>query len=193
MTDKEDVKEIARISGVTLKHSFAAWAVPQEKDFQALISLAEIGCQAVADLELAATGLANAGGTKPLQVVLNTDQGLHLTPGSGIGLNVNVSGGLQVVAGGLSIKTGTGIAIEPTTQVLTLQKLGEPLSQKQGMLEIIRGKEMMSGDTLGLTADASRGMAVSINGLRIHCSPTGGLIVDANGQLTLDLEYLMDR
>ena len=193
MADKEDVKEIARISVEALKKSFSAWAVPQEKDFQALISLAEVGCQAVAGVELAATGLASAGGTKPLQVVLGIGQGLHLTPGSGIELNVNVSAGLQVGAGGLSVKTGTGIAIDPTTQALTLQKLGAPLSQKQGILEVIRGEEMMSGDALGLTADASRSMAVSINGLSIHCSPTGGLIVDANGQLTLDLEYLMDR
>lgn len=171
---------------------FQAWRVPRAADFQALISLAEVGRQAVGldeDLavsETVSTGLNFAGEGQPLHVM--PAAGLQVTDGVGL----KVGAGLKVTPDGLSLQLQGGLAIS-NKDVTVAAKL--PLSQENGALSIKYGNGVTIRDDSELSlmlATTSPGLTLSDGGLSVCCAPNGGLTV-INGKLTLDLDWLMDQ
>lgn len=171
---------------------FQAWRVPRAADFQALISLAEVGRQAVGlgeDLainETVPTGLSVAGEGQPLHVV--AAEGLQVT--SGVGLKVGA--GLKAMSDGLSLQVQDGLAIlnEDVTVAARL-----PLAQENDALTIKSGNGVAfrDDDELSLKlATTSPGLTLIGGGLSVCCAPNGGLTI-IDGKVTLDLEWLMDQ
>ncbi|WP_046072373.1 hypothetical protein [Pseudomonas synxantha] len=171
---------------------FQAWRVPRAADFQALISLAEVGRQAVGlgeDLavnETVPTGLS----------IANEDRSLHVMPAAGLhitsGVGLKVGDGLKAASDGLSLQFQGGLAIH-NQNVTVAAKL--PLTQETGALTIKSGNGVTVRDDYVVSlklATTSPGLRLSDGGLAVCCAPNGGLKV-IDGKLTLDLEWLMDQ
>ncbi|MBV4482641.1 hypothetical protein [Pseudomonas khavaziana] len=189
---KKSAPAPAKLDEENWRTHFQAWRVPRAADFQALISLAEVGRQAVGlgeDLAVSGdvpTGLSVAGEGLPLQVV--PAAGLHIT--SGVGLKVGA--GLKVASDGLSLQLQGGLAIL-NKDVTVAARL--PLSQENDALTIKSGNGVAVRDDHGLSlklAPTSPCLTLSDGGLSVCCAPNGGLTV-IDGKLTLDLEWLMDQ
>ncbi|EDT38415.1 hypothetical protein [Burkholderia ambifaria] len=195
-----DVRVPERRSGAQLREAFGAWAVPVERDFQDLIFLADIGRQAlgldenmVPPAKSPQTGLGITSGDGSIDVRLDGLGGLgRMSANAGIALTCGT--GLAMGADGLTVDRGAGFDFDTRSGGLMLSMIA-PLSQANEVLEIVRGAGIghhgAEPGALALLSDP-QSLRVDGTGLAIICSPGGGLTVDDQGQLTIDIESLMD-
>lgn len=194
-SEKKSATAPAKSNEENWRAHFQAWRVPRAADFQALISLADVGRQAVGlgeDLavnEVVPTGLSVAG----------EGQRLHVVPAAGIqvtsGVGLIVGAGLKAASDGLSLQLQSGLAIINKKDVTVAAKL--PLLQEKGALTIKSGNGVAVLDEheqeLSLKlATTSPGLTLIGGVLSVCCAPNGGLTI-IDGKVTLDLEWLMDQ
>lgn len=189
----ENIEGLYGISLENLTSRFTAWKAPQQADFHALIALADIGRQAVEEGKGAApTGLVFHGGVGPLRLAVPSLGCLQL---SGAGVQLQVGQGVKVGSGGLALALAPGqhstcLAFENGACVLKVSSSGVLQAGGKLALAVGDGVQNSSGVALKL-APARSGLQVDANGLAVGCDPAGGLTIDAEGKLTLDLEFLM--
>jgi hypothetical protein len=197
MSSDNIIEGLLGASLASLTSRFKAWSAPEQLDFFALIALADIGRQAVGgDMGSVSTGLEFSGEAGPLRLVLQSAGGLQLLEeGSvklraGPGFAVNSAGALSLaLKPGLQGK-GTCLAFDGGACVLRVDSSG--LTQVGDNLAIVFGDGLQGNSGLALKlVPAASGLQVSSSGLAVLCDPSGGLTINAEGRLTLNLEFLM--
>ncbi|MGP3004277.1 hypothetical protein [Serratia bockelmannii] len=177
-----------------LKTQFDAWQVPSEEHFHALINLAALTFKPGLGLSGGDPSMnadvIDVGQVTPLQV--KAHDGITAAA-EGIAVLADPAGGLEVKGGSLTLKPSSGVMSE-----------GEGLS-----LRVNAGKALKVGESVavqiktnaGLTCDESTGVSLQAdnttvtiddnNRLRVKCLKLGGLTIDPQGCLTVDLETIL--
>lgn len=176
-----------------LKSRFKAWVAPQQADFYALIALAGIGHEAVGlslvEENAAPVGLVFNGTAGPLCLVLQSAGGLQLADGSVV---LRAGDGCELGSAGLSLKLlqRGGLAVEGGALVLKVR--GASLSQESNTLTTVVGDGVQNNPKLALKlAEGAHALRLGVQGLAVCCDAAGGLTINAEGKLTLDLDFLM--
>jgi hypothetical protein len=199
MSNDNTIEGLLGASLASLKSRFKAWVAPEQPDFYALIALADIGRQAVGGgAEPVSTGLEFNGESGPLCLALQSAGGLQLDDDSlklraGAGFKVDSAGALALALKSGPQGKGTCLAFAGNTCVLNVLKVDSSgLTQADGKLAVIADDCLRGSSGLALKlAPAASGLQLHPSGLAVRCNPSGGLAINAEGKLTLDLEFLM--
>lgn len=174
-----------------LRKCFNAWKVPTEDSFSWLIDVASLSFKSgegIAGGEPSTeSGVVDVSGVTPWHVKVS--KGVTMAQ-EGIALNLPTDGGLILVADKLGVKMAAGVNVV-----------------NDGMVVVTSGALKMGGD-VSITLDETKGLKqddkghVKIhvdpalfdveNGLRLVCQPLGGLCLDAQGELVLDIDTIMN-
>lgn len=170
MSDKRTIQQI--------RASFAATKVPVQTDFEALIDLAFLG-------PMPGNGLTQTDdGT--LRINRSNKSGLELTE-KGLAVLCATDSGLTIENNQLRVQGGPGIAVEEKVKL----RLSPPLTEQGDKLSVRVGQGLkFEGGALTLHVD-QRTVVVKSNIVHVQCDPHGGLKIDKDGQLTVDLSQLM--
>lgn len=175
-----------------LKERFKRWSVPVEDDFNVLITYA---CN---DIK-AGNGLQGSGASgAPVAVHLVENGGLHFESGTVAlsmksdhydGIKYSVSGNTKtlalnvITASGLSDDNGLAVQVTPSGGLdKSANTLTLPVVTTQGLAQ--------SGNQLVLNVDQTT-LSITKNVVHVQCKPKGGLKVDENGFLTIDIATVL--
>jgi len=196
MSNDNTIEGLLGASLASLNSRFKAWVAPEQPDFYALIALADIGRQAVGGgVEPLSTGLEFSGEAGPLRLALQSAGGLQLEKDSvklrtGAGFEVDSAGALALALKSGPQGKGTCLAFAGNACVLTVESSG--LTQEDGKLAVIADDCLRGNSGLALKlAPAASGLQLHSGGLAVRYNPSGGLAINAEGKLTLDLDFLM--
>lgn len=184
-----------KVSVSELHTQFDAWQVPSEEHFAQLIALGAVSFQPGAGLTGGTParddGKIDVGLTTPLQ--FKAGNGLQVSEG-GVALRLASLGGLE-----LSGKTAASLSVKDTESVVAdngglAVKAHAPLKVQGAVsLEIDKQKGLRWGAAgLALHVDGKT-LEVDEGRLRVKCVEGGGLKLDEQGCLALDLDILLAR
>lgn len=182
-----------------LKAQFDAWQVPSEEHFHALINLAALTFKPGPGLSggdpSMNAGVIDAGQVTPLRV--KAHDGMTSTA-EGIAVLADPSGGLTVNANtkGLQVKASTSVMFDDSGLSLKVNESKTLKVESDGVaVRIAKNKG------LKFNVDASTGVSLSVdsktveideNGvLRVKCAHRGGLTIDKEGHLGVDLDIIL--
>ncbi|WP_273853607.1 hypothetical protein [Serratia bockelmannii] len=177
-----------------LKANFAAWQVPTDEDFAQLIDLAAVSVQPGSGLAggdpSVIPGVADPEGASAFTVKAAFDKGLVVSD-AGIALRVDEAGGLVCEQNkGLSVKTPVDASLSidgglhvQMTGVLKLDTgVSLQIDERQG-LSVVKG-------ALSVHSDSQTLRITDTGTLALTCSNAGGLLIDSEGCLAVDINML---
>ena len=185
----------AQLSLSEVRKHFGAWKVPSQEHFEALINIAALSLKA---------GPGLSGGDPSTEADrVDTEQVTPLTvkahngmavASEGLGVKPDPGGGLAIDNGVLHVHRSESVAFDDNGVFLKVNE-SKALKVKGG------GIAVEINTTAGL--NAATGVSVSVdnktvemdkNGaLRVRCDHTGGLTVDQEGYLRIDLDIILRR
>lgn len=182
-----------KVSVSELHKQFGAWQVPSEEHFAQLIALGAVSFQPGAGLTggtpARSDGKIDVGLTTPLQ--LKVGNGLQVSEG-GVALRLASQGGLQINDASLSVKDTESVVVADNGGLAV--RANVPLTVGDVVaLEIDKQKGLRWGPAgLALHVDGKT-LEVDEGRLRVKCVEGGGLKLDEQGCLALDLDILLAR
>ncbi|MCS3413216.1 MULTISPECIES: Ig-like domain-containing protein [Serratia] len=173
-----------------LRECFKAWKVPSEESFSRLIDVASLPFKPGAGLTggdpSTESEVVDVGGVTPWHV--KEGNGVAVAK-DGVALKLAADGGLLLDKGGVGIKAAAGVKVD-----------------KDGMAVVTSGP-LKVGTDVSITLDEKKGLKTDkeghvemslapavfdvVNGLRLTCQPFGGLYLDAQGKLALDIDTIL--
>ncbi|WP_274851640.1 hypothetical protein [Serratia marcescens] len=180
-----------------LKAQFDAWQVPSEEHFHALINLAALTFKPGPGLSGGDPSMnadvINAGQVTPLRV--KAHDGMTSTA-EGIAVLADPIGGLTVNTKGLQVKASTSVMFDDSGLSLKVNESKALKVESDGVaVQIAKNKG------LKFNVDASTGISLSVDSktveidksgvLRVKCAHTGGLTIDKEGHLGVDLDIIL--
>lgn len=180
-----------------VKEQFGAWQVPSEAHFEALINIAALSLKVGAGLSGGApspdAARIDIGKVTPLTV--NAYYGVE-AKAEGLFAKPDPFGGLKVDTQGLKVKASDSVGFDGNGVFLRVNE-SKALKVEGGNIAV------KINDKAGFKKKVSTGMSLSVdsktveidaNGaLRLKCAPTGGLTVDQDGHLGVDLDIILRR
>ncbi|KYQ96989.1 hypothetical protein AWY96_00130 [Serratia plymuthica] len=182
-----------------LKKQFGAWKVPSDEHFHALIDLAALTFKPGQGLSggdpSKCDGVVAIEQTTALAV--KTHHGMDATT-EGVSVKPNLAGGLAVGATGLYVKMSTSVIFDGLGLYLKVNE-SKALKVKSGSIavQIANHKGLKPNDDtssdVSLSVD-SKTVEIDENGaLRVKYDRTGGLTIDKDGYLGVDLDIILVR
>lgn len=182
--------EDKKIDLLQLRQQFAAWQVPSEVSFSRLIDVAALpfkpGNGLAGGDPSTEIGGVDVGGVTLLHIQVGdgiqiTAKGMELKPAAEGGVALTEEGAATVaVSGGLKVgKDGIGILTSGALQGGA--ELSIVIDEKQGIRHD-EGNVAIHFDPMSFEAD---------NALRVRCRPSGGLCLDEQGCLVLDIKTIL--
>lgn len=182
-----------------LKTQFGAWQVPSEEHFHALINLAALTFKPGLGLSGGDPSMnadvIDAGQVTPLRVKAHDGM---TAAAEGIAVLADPAGGLAVDTKGLQVKASTSVIFDGSGLSIKVNESKALKVESDGVaVQIAKNKG------LKFNVDASKGVSLSVdsktveideNGaLRVKCAHTGGLTIDKEGYLGVDLDIILVR
>ncbi|BEN03319.1 hypothetical protein OM409_16605 [Serratia bockelmannii] len=180
-----------------LKAQFGAWQVPSEEHFDQLINVASLSWQPGAGLAggdpSTTADCVDIAAVTPLCVLAGN--GIDVSSNAGITLHLCQDGGLALPAGrltavadlrrGVAPESPSGLAIRPGAAVQVGQAVSLCVETKAGLT-------CAPDNRLGVHVDG-RTLEIADGELKIKCREAGGLTINAQGELALDIEWFCEQ
>lgn len=188
----------AQLSLTKVKEQFGAWQVPSQAHFEALINIAALSLKPGNGL----TGgdpspeadKIDTGRVTPLRV--QEYHGITVMPQQGVAVMPDPVGGLEIKSNVLRVQASDTVRFDDHGVFLKVNE-SKALKVEGGNIAV------KINDKVGFKKEVSTGLSLSVdsktveidaNGaLRVRCDHTGGLTVDQEGYLGVDLDIILRR
>ncbi|MGJ3438307.1 Ig-like domain-containing protein [Serratia sp. Je.1.23.a] len=173
-----------------LRECFKAWKVPSEESFSRLIDVASLSFKPGEGMAggdpSTESGVVDVGSVTPWHV--KAGNGMAVAK-DGVALKLAADGGLVLAKDGVGIKAAAGVKVDKDGMAVVTS----------GPLKVGTDVSITLDETKGLKTDKEGHVEMSLdpevfdvaNGLQLTCQPFGGLYLDTQGKLALDIDAIL--